>query len=75
MVGDKTSEGQAAGVYEAGPLARKGTKGGLRGTGNKVSSDNELTKVVSGVIRLEDVVTFFEDASQRMKIKVGSGVL
>ena len=51
MVGDKTSEGQAAGVYEAGPLARKGTKGGLRGTGNKVSSDNELTKVVSGGIR------------------------
>ena len=46
-VGDDTSEGQAAGVYEAGftagSLARKGTRGGTRGMGNKISSDKELT--------------------------------
>ena len=45
-VGDRASEGQAAGVYgagfTAGPLTRKGARGGLRGMGNKVSSDKEL---------------------------------
>ena len=48
-VGDRVSEWQAAGVYgagfTAGFLARKGAKGGIRGMGNKVSSDKELTKV------------------------------
>ena len=29
----------------AGPLARKGVRGGLRGMGNKVSSDKELMEV------------------------------
>ena len=29
----------------AGPLARKGARGGLKGTGNKVSSDKELMEV------------------------------
>ena len=40
------SEGRAAVVYgagfTAGPLTRKGARGGLRGMGNKVSSDKEL---------------------------------
>ena len=40
---DRASEGQTAGVYgagfTAGPLARKGVGGGLRGTGNKVTSE------------------------------------
>ena len=48
-VGDQASEGQAAGVYGTGftawPLARKEARGGTRGTGNKVSSDKELTEV------------------------------
>ena len=45
-VGDQASEGQAAGVYgvgfTAGSLAGKGTRGGTRGKGNKVSFDKEL---------------------------------
>ena len=48
-VGDRASEGQAAGVFgadfTAGSLARKGARGGLRGMANKVSSDKELTEV------------------------------
>ena len=48
-VGDRASAGHAAGVYRtgftAGFLARKGVRGRTRGTGNKVSSDNELMKV------------------------------
>ena len=48
-IGDKGSEGQAAGVYGAGfiawPLAGKGARGGLKGMGNKVSSYKELTEV------------------------------
>ena len=36
-VGDRASEGKAAGVYGAGfTVARKGVRGGTRGTGNKV---------------------------------------
>ena len=31
--------------FKAGPLARKGPRDGMRGTGNKVSSDKELTEV------------------------------
>ena len=49
QVGDWASEGQAARVYgtgfTAGSLARKGARGGKRGTGNKVSSDKELMEV------------------------------
>ena len=48
-VGDRASEGQVAGVYGAGftvgSLARKGARGGMRVTGNKVSSDKELMEV------------------------------
>ena len=48
-IGDRASEGQAAGVYgagfTAGPLAREGARGGLRGMGNKVSSGKELTEI------------------------------
>ena len=48
-IGDRANEGQAAGVYGAGfttgSLARKGARSGTRGTGNKVSSDRELTEV------------------------------
>ena len=48
-VGDQASEGQGARVYgagfRAGSLAGKGAKGGTRATGNKVSSDKELTEV------------------------------
>jgi hypothetical protein len=48
-VGDRASEGQAAGVYEAGFtvgfLAGKGARGGLRGMGSKVWSDEEYTEV------------------------------
>ena len=48
-VSDRASERQAARVYEAGftagSLARKGARDGMRGTGNKVSSDKELTEV------------------------------
>jgi hypothetical protein len=48
-IGDRASEGQATGVYGAGftvgPLTRKGARGGLRGTGNKVISDKELVEV------------------------------
>ena len=48
-VGDQDSEGQATGVYGAdftvGSLAGKGARGGIRGTGNKVSSDKELMAV------------------------------
>jgi hypothetical protein len=48
-VSDRASEGQAAGVYwagfTAGSLARKGARGGMRGTGNKVGSDKELMEV------------------------------
>ena len=42
-VGYRASKGQAAGVYGAGftakSLAGKGARGGMRRTGNKVSSD------------------------------------
>ena len=42
-VGDRSNEGQAAGVYGAGftvgSMARVGTRGGTRGPGIKVSSD------------------------------------
>ena len=31
--------------FIAGPLARKGARGGLREMGNKVNSDKELTEV------------------------------
>ena len=45
-VGNRASEGQVAGMYEAGftarSLARKGARSGTRGTGNTVSSDKEL---------------------------------
>ena len=48
-VGDRASEGQAAGVYGADftaeSLAGKEARGGTRGTGNKVSSDKELIEV------------------------------
>ena len=48
-VGDRASEGQAAGVYgagfTAGSLAGKGARGGTRGTGDKVSIDKELMEV------------------------------
>ena len=48
-VGDRATEGQIAGVYGAGltvgPLARKGARSGQSGTGNKVSSDKELTEL------------------------------
>ena len=48
-VGDRASEGQAAGMYGAGftsgSLAGKEARGGTRGTGNKVSFDNELMEV------------------------------
>ena len=55
-IGDRASERQAAGCMGAGftprPRTRKGARDGLRGTGNKISSDKELTekKVASGVI-------------------------
>ena len=46
---NRAREGQAAGVNEAGftvgSLARKGARGGLRGTGNKDNSDKELKEV------------------------------
>ena len=41
--------------------SRKGDRGGAR------------KKVVSGGIRKEDVVTFFEDTPQRMKTRVVGG--
>ena len=41
-VGDRTSEGQSAAVYGAGPLARLETGGGTRQPGIKVSSQNSL---------------------------------
>jgi hypothetical protein len=45
-VGDRASEGQAAGVYGSGftvgSLARKGARDGM---GNKVSSDKELIEI------------------------------
>ena len=48
-VGDRASEGQAAGVYgagfTAGSLAGKGARDGMRGTGNKVSFEKELMEV------------------------------
>ena len=48
-VGDRAIEGQAAGVYgagfTAGSLARIGARGGMRGTGNKISSDKELMEI------------------------------
>ena len=45
-VGDRASEGQAAGVgFTAGSLAGKGARGGMRGMGNKVSFDKELMEV------------------------------
>ena len=49
-LGDRASEGQAAGVYgagfTAGSLAGKGARGGTRsGTGDKVSIDKELMEV------------------------------
>ena len=47
-VGDRASEGQAAGVYGAGftvgCLAEK-ARCGMRGTGDKVSIDKELMEV------------------------------
>ena len=48
-VGDRASEGQAAGVYgagfTAGSLAGKGARGGIRGTGDKISIDKEFMEV------------------------------
>ena len=48
-VGDQASKGQVAGVYgvgfTAGSLAGKIARGGMRGTGNKVSFDKELMEV------------------------------
>ena len=48
-IGGRASEGQVARVYGAGftvgCLARKGARGGMRGTGNKVSCDKEFTEV------------------------------
>ena len=48
-IGDRASKGKAAGGYGPGftaePLARKGARGGLRGMGNKFSSDKEFTEV------------------------------
>ena len=48
-VGNRASQGQAAGVYGAGftvgSLARKVARGRLRGTTKKVCSDKELTEV------------------------------
>ena len=48
-VGDRANEGEGAGVYGAGftvgSLAGKGTRGGMRWTGNKVSFDKELMEV------------------------------
>ena len=45
-VGDRASEGQAAGVYgagfAAGSLSGKGARGGTRWMGNKVIFDKEL---------------------------------
>ena len=31
--------------FTAGSLARKGARGGMKGMGNKISSDKELTEV------------------------------
>ena len=48
-VGDRASEGQAAGVYGSGftvgSLARKGARDGTRGMGDKVSIYKELIEV------------------------------
>ena len=48
-VGDRASEGQAAGMYEAGYTvgspAGKRARGGTRVTGDKVSIDKELMEV------------------------------
>jgi hypothetical protein len=48
-VGDRASEGQAAGVYGSGfttgSLERVGASGGMRGMRIKVSSDKELMEV------------------------------
>ena len=48
-VGNRASEGQAAGVYGASvtaeSLAGNGARGEMRGTGNKVGSDKELMEV------------------------------
>ena len=48
-IGDGAREGRAAGVYgagfTAGSLARKGARGGMKGMGNKISSDKELMGV------------------------------
>ena len=48
-VGDRASEGQAAGLYGAGftawYLAGKGARGGMRGMENKVGFDKELMEV------------------------------
>ena len=43
-IGDRASGLYGAG-FTAGSLARKGARGGMRGTGNNVSSDKELTEV------------------------------
>ena len=47
-IGDRASEGQAAGLcgtgFTPGSLARKGARGGMRGTGNKVIYDKELVE-------------------------------
>ena len=84
-VGDRDSEGQAAGVYgagfTAGSLAGKVARIGTRGTGNKIGSDKELMvgRMAEGDrgkqgrrLRVEgsDIVTFFEDTPQGMKTRV-----
>ena len=63
-VGDRASEGQAAGVYgagfTAGSLAGKGARGGKWGMGNKISFDKELMEVIiSKLIKITMFVSIF----------------
>ena len=44
-VDDKASEGEPTGVFYSGVSGRDRSRGGTRGTGNKVSADKELTEV------------------------------